>query len=351
VFPAFFISNIPRNFLLGSCVYCNHLDNEVISMSGRVIAREQRNSAVPSRQINIVLRNTEAQLMPESEAQFVSKRTPLEGPLSDIFKELNQMVGLDNVKELVHEIYALLQVSQFRTNAGLLSNSHVYHMIFKGNPGTGKTTVARLMGRMFHAMGVLSKGHFIEVERADLVGEYIGHTALKTRDLMKKAMGGILFIDEAYSLARGGDKDFGKEAIDCLVKGMEDKKNEFILILAGYPEEMEQFLCTNPGLPSRFPIQVDFEDYTIDQLIQISELMVKDREYVLLPQAISRLKQHLADEKAAVWKIFNNARYVRNLLEQSIRHQAVRLLNQYTNIPSKQELMTIRPEDLRLKVK
>jgi stage V sporulation protein K len=224
-------------------------------------------------------------------------------------------------------------------------------MIFKGNPGTGKTTVARLMGRMFHAMGVLSKGHFIEVERADLVGEYIGHTALKTRDLMKKAMGGILFIDEAYSLARGGEKDFGKEAIDCLVKGMEDKKNEFILILAGYSEEMEQFLGTNPGLPSRFPIQVDFEDYNIDQLIQISELMAKEREYVLLPQAVTRLKQHLAEEKAESWQIFSNARYVRNLLEKSIRHQAVRLLNHYTNVPSKQELMTIRPEDLRLKVK
>jgi stage V sporulation protein K len=320
-------------------------------MSGRVITREQKNSAVPSRQINIVLRNTDTQPMPESDTQIVGKRTPQEGPLSDIFKELNQMVGLDNVKELVHEIYALLQVSQFRTDAGLLSNSHVYHMIFKGNPGTGKTTVARIMGRMFHAMGVLTKGHFIEVERADLVGEYIGHTALKTRDLMKKAMGGILFIDEAYSLARGGEKDFGKEAIDCLVKGMEDKKNEFILILAGYSEEMEQFLATNPGLPSRFPIQVDFEDYNIDQLIQISELMAKDREYVFLPQAVTKLKQHLTEEKAASWRIFSNARYVRNLLEKSIRHQAVRLLNHYTSVPSKQELMSIRPEDLRLKLK
>jgi stage V sporulation protein K len=318
-------------------------------MSGRVIAKEQRTSTIPSRQINIVLRNAETQPMVEADIQTITKRTPQEGPLSDIFKELNQMVGLDHVKELVHEIYALLQVSQFRIEAGLQSNSHVYHMIFKGNPGTGKTTVARIIARMFHAMGVLSKGHFIEVERADLVGEYIGHTALKTRDLMKKAMGGILFIDEAYSLARGGDKDFGKEAIDCLVKGMEDKKNEFILILAGYPEEMEQFLSMNPGLPSRFPIQVDFEDYTIDQLIHISELMTKEREYLLLPQTITKLKQHLLDEKTMSWRTFSNARYVRNLLEKSIRHQAVRLLGQYVNVPSKQELMSLRPEDLRLK--
>jgi stage V sporulation protein K len=311
-------------------------------MSGRV---------QPSRQINIVLRQPEPPPAPpaEAEPQLAGKRTPTDGPLSDIFKELNQMIGLDYVKELVHEIYALLQISRFRAEAGLLHNSHVYHMIFKGSPGTGKTTVARLMGRMFHAMGVLSKGHFIEVERADLVGEYIGHTALKTRELIKKAMGGILFIDEAYSLARGGDKDFGKEAIDCLVKGMEDKKNEFILILAGYPDEMEQFLATNPGLPSRFPIQIDFEDYSIDQLIQITELMAKEREYVLLPQTVAKLKRHLAEEKAASWRSFSNARYVRNLLEKSMRHQAVRLLSQYAHTPSRQELMSIFPEDLKIK--
>lgn len=311
-------------------------------MSGRV---------QPSRQINIVLRQPEPPAAPtaEAEGQAAIKRTPHEGPLSDVFKELNAMIGLDNVKELVHEIYALLQIAQYRAAAGLHSNSHVYHMIFKGSPGTGKTTVARLMGRMFHAMGVLSKGHFIEVERADLVGEYIGHTALKTRELMKKAMGGILFIDEAYSLARGGEKDFGKEAIDCLVKGMEDKKNEFILILAGYPDEMEQFLATNPGLPSRFPIQVDFEDYSIDQLILITELMAKEREYVLLPQTVTKLKQHLAEEKAISWRAFSNARYVRNLLEKSMRHQAVRLLSQYVSTPSKQELMSIRPEDMKIK--
>jgi stage V sporulation protein K len=306
--------------------------------------------SVPSRQINIVLRQPESVVVPlaEPEAQQAGKRMPPEGPLTDIFKELNEMIGLDNVKELVHEIYALLQISQYRAAAGLHSNSHVYHMIFKGSPGTGKTTVARLMGRMFHAMGVLSKGHFIEVERADLVGEYIGHTALKTRELMKKAMGGILFIDEAYSLARGGEKDFGKEAIDCLVKGMEDKKNEFILILAGYPDEMDQFLATNPGLPSRFPIQIDFEDYSIDQLVQITELMAKEREYVLLPQTITKLKRLLNEEKSASWRAFSNARYVRNLLEKSMRHQAVRLLSQYVTTPPKQELMSIRPEDLRM---
>lgn len=316
-------------------------------MSGRSVVKEQREFAVPSRQISIVLRNTEPAPLSEPESQTNMRKAALEGPFSEIFKELNQLIGLANVKELVHEIYAMLQVAKYRADAGLNSNSHVYHMIFKGNPGTGKTTVARMLGRLFHAMGVLSKGHFIEVERADLVGEYIGHTAVKTRELMKKAMGGVLFIDEAYSLCRGGEKDFGKEAIDCLVKGMEDYRDQFILILAGYSEEMEQFLETNPGLPSRFPIQVDFEDFSVDQLIQITDLMAKEREYVMLPQTVMKLKMLLSEEKHASRYSFSNARYVRNLLEKAIRHQAVRIMNQYQGPPSRQELMTIRPEDLR----
>jgi stage V sporulation protein K len=267
----------------------------------------------------------------------------------EIQKELDHLVGLDNIKELVFEVYAFLQIAHMRTDAGLLSNAHVYHMIFKGNPGTGKTTVARIIAKMLQKMGVLSKGHLIEVERADLVGEYIGHTAQKTRDLVKKSLGGVLFIDEAYSLARGGEKDFGKEAIDTLVKAMEDQKNQFILILAGYSGEMDFFLRTNPGLPSRFPIQLDFPDYTVDQLIQISEMMAKERDYILMPQSILKMKEHLLNERNDSLHAFSNARYVRNVIEKAIRHQAVRLLNQYrSGQPGKQELMTLRPEDLKM---
>lgn len=258
------------------------------------------------------------------------------------------MVGLENVKQLVYEIYALLQISRMRSEAGLSGGSHVYHMIFTGNPGTGKTTIARIVAKLFQKMGVLSKGHMIEVERADLVGEYIGHTAQKTRDLVRKALGGVLFVDEAYSLARGGEKDFGKEAIDTLVKAMEDFRNQFVLILAGYPLEIEQFLMTNPGLPSRFPIQIEFPDYSVDQLIQIAELMAKDRDYALMPQSIFKLRQHLMLEKTMSIYAFSNARYVRNVIEKAFRHQAVRLMTQYpTGSPGKQELMSVRPEDLK----
>jgi len=309
----------------------------------------QAAAARPSRQINVVLRQPDASAPVSASVPEASARPlPTSGPWLEFQKELDAMVGLDNVKELVYEIYALLQIAQLRSDAGLQSTAHVYHMIFKGNPGTGKTTVARLLAKLFQGMGLLSKGHLVEVERADLVGEYIGHTAQKTRDLVKKALGGVLFVDEAYSLARGGEKDFGKEAIDTLVKAMEDYKNQFILILAGYTAEIDLFLMTNPGLPSRFPIRIEFPDYSIDQLIQIAETMARQRDYAWMPQTLFKLRQLLVKEKEESPYHFSNARFVRNMLERAIRNQAVRLLSQYPNgSPGRQELMSLRPEDLR----
>jgi len=217
-------------------------------------------------------------------------------------------------------------------------------MIFKGNPGTGKTTVARIFGRMFEAMGVLPKGHLVECERADLVGEYIGHTAQKTREQIRQALGGILFIDEAYSLARGGEKDFGKEAIDTLVKAMEDKKDQLVLILAGYRREMELFLQTNPGLRSRFPIQIDFPDYKTAELIQIADLMLKQREYRLTEGARRRLHDMLEQRLRSGDPHLGNARMVRNIIERAIRRQAVRLVRRPQI--SRNDLMLITEADI-----
>ncbi|MDI9458646.1 MAG: AAA family ATPase, partial [Bacillota bacterium] len=181
-------------------------------------------------------------------------------------EELDSLVGLQSVKKVIGEIQAYALIQKYRETLQLTCEPMMLHTIFTGNPGTGKTTVARLFSKMLREIGILEKGHTVEVERADLVAQYIGQTAQKTRDVIKQAQGGLLFIDEAYSLARGGEKDFGKEAVDTLVKGMEDYKNDFILILAGYTAPMEEFMRLNPGLRSRFPLQIHFPDYSVQEL-------------------------------------------------------------------------------------
>ncbi|WP_026583334.1 stage V sporulation protein K [Bacillus sp. J33] len=299
-------------------------------------------------QISIVLnsqkRKTYTKELPES--KVVPKAIPPEhAALKDIEEELGALVGMEEMKKMIKEIYAWIYVNKKREEAGLKAGKQALHMMFKGNPGTGKTTVARIIGKLFQKMNVLSKGHLIEAERADLVGEYIGHTAQKTRDLVKKAIGGILFIDEAYSLGRGGEKDFGKEAIDTLVKHMEDRQHEFILILAGYSREMDYFLTLNPGLHSRFPLVFDFPDYSIDQLMEIGQRMLQEREYTLSHESEKKLREHLHHVKNNLSpNSFSNGRYIRNIIEKSIRAQAMRLLMQ--NSYDRHDLMTIRSNDL-----
>lgn len=263
--------------------------------------------------------------------------------VQEILSELNSLIGLREIKKLIGEIYALVEIQKKRQKEKLPVEPQVLHMIFKGNPGTGKTTVARIIGRLFKEVGVLPKGHLVEVERADLVGEYIGHTAQKTREQLKKALGGVLFIDEAYSLARGGEKDFGKEAIDVLVKGMEDNKDNLILILAGYRDEMDWFIESNPGLRSRFPIHLNFPDYTIDELLAIADLMLSKRHYVFSPGAREELRL-LLEKEAVAHRHNGNARLVRNFIEKSIRQQAVRLVRKKE--VTREELMTITREDI-----
>lgn len=266
-----------------------------------------------------------------------------EKSVNEIMQELNALVGLARVKKLIFEITAFIAIQKRRQRERLATEPQVLHMIFKGNPGTGKTTVARYLGRLFKEIGVLQKGHLVEVERADLVGEYIGHTAQKTREMVKKAIGGIMFIDEAYSLARGGEKDFGKEAIDALVKSMEDNKDSLIIILAGYQEEMQYFIDTNPGLRSRFPIQLSFPDYCIGELMDIADMMLKKRQYSLSNSAREELRL-LMERKTRSHEHSGNARLTRNIIERAIRTQAVRLHGNpsYT----REELMTITRDDV-----
>jgi stage V sporulation protein K len=264
------------------------------------------------------------------------------GKLVDVMEELAQLIGLNEVKKLIKEIGAYVEIRKRRELEGLASDHLVLHMIFSGNPGTGKTTVARIIGKLFKDLEVLQSGHLIEVERADLVGEYIGHTAQKTREQLKKAMGGILFIDEAYSLARGGEKDFGKEAIDTIVKVMEDHKENIIVILAGYKREMQKFIQTNPGLKSRFPIQIDFPDYSLEELVQIAEQMLHKRQYNLNETAKVKLKGILNTKEICSLEK-GNARFVRNLIETAIRKQACRLVKQQKI--TRDDLMVIKGAD------
>ncbi len=278
---------------------------------------------------------------PVSEVEL-TRRKRVEG----ILQELDSLVGLDSVKKLIMEIQAFVEIQKRRAKENLITEPLVLHMIFRGNPGTGKTTVARIVGRLFKEMGILQKGHVIEVERADLVGEYIGHTALKTREQLKRALGGILFIDEAYSLARGGEKDFGKEAIDTMVKIMEDNKDNLILILAGYKQEMNWFLETNPGLRSRFPIHIDFPDYNITELLAIAEQMLTKRQYKLSEDGKRELERLLAEKLAKSHEHSGNARLVRNLIEKALRQQAVRLVGESSL--SREELILITAIDVKL---
>lgn len=301
-------------------------------------------------QINIVLRNNSRKQitkeLPLQQEPFEKQIPPQHQALKEIEEELESLVGMEEMKKIIKQIYAWIYVNKKREEIGLKVGRQALHMMFKGNPGTGKTTVARLIGKLFVKMNVLAKGHLIEGERADLVGEYIGHTAQKTRDLVKKAIGGILFIDEAYSLGRGGEKDFGKEAIDTLVKHMEDKQHEFILILAGYSKEMEYFLTLNPGLHSRFPIVIEFPDYTVPQLMEIASIMMREREYVFSKDAEQKLQNHLYFIKENWSPIsFSNGRYIRNTIEKSIRTQAMRLL--MNDVYDRAELLTIRSQDLQ----
>lgn len=242
--------------------------------------------------------------------------------------ELNQLIGLTAVKAKVREISNWILFSQLRQEQGLKTEKLTYHMVFSGNPGTGKTTVARIIARIYKALGVLKKGHLIEVGRSDLVAEYVGQTATKTMAKIKQAENGVLFVDEAYALTRSGGNDFGIEAIDTLVKAMEDQRDKLVVILAGYPKEMNQFIRSNPGLYSRFKYHINFPDYTSDELMRILQLMLDTKQY-RMDSAAHDLTERLI-KKAMIRKPneHGNGRLVRNLIEDAILKKATHTIDQ-----------------------
>ena len=266
------------------------------------------------------------------------------GALDAIRAEINELVGLAPVKEYVFGLADNLQVQQRRAAAGLKTANLSMHMIFTGNPGTGKTTIARLVARYLKAIGALKGGQLVEVTRADLVGRYTGHTAPLTNSVIESALGGVLFIDEAYSLYRGEQDSFGLEAIDTLVKGMEDHRDELVVILAGYTREMETFLTANSGLASRFPNKIEFPDYTAEELLQITHVQAKNKGYRLAESCAEPLLGYYARWQESDARTAGNGRLARNTLEKAIFHQSRRLVAEPAAA-----LDLILPSDLELK--
>jgi len=268
--------------------------------------------------------------------------------LEEALAELDQLIGLAEVKAEIHKLADFCKIAQEREEAGLKVAELSYHCVFIGNPGTGKTTVARSIAKVYHALGILKKGHLVETDRSGLVAEYVGQTAIKTNKLIDEALDGVLFIDEAYTLASGGANDYGQEAIATLLKRMEDDRARLVVILAGYPDDMKRFLDSNPGLTSRFSRVINFPDYTADELAELFRFYARRNHYELSPDVEKYLNNAIANSTKKRDRNFGNGRWVRNLFERALERQAIRLAE--TTGHTEQELRTLELQDVGIKV-
>lgn len=281
---------------------------------------------------------------PQTQAEVPEKKEeiPPKEKIEDLLAELDSYVGMDAIKAEVRSLINMVQVYKLRREHDLPTTDMSLHMVFSGNPGTGKTTVARIMARIYHSLDILSKGQLVEVDRSGLVAGYVGQTALKTQKVIEKAMGGVLFIDEAYALNGKSENDFGQEAIDTILKAMEDHRDDLVVIVAGYTELMDRFIHSNPGLESRFNRFLEFEDYTTEQMVAIFKMQCKKGCYVLAQGTEELVRDFIAEESAG--DSFGNARGVRNLFEHILVAQNNRLAK--LEKVTRDDLMQIIPDDV-----
>ena len=270
------------------------------------------------------------------------RKTEIEKILNVLDEEL---VGLVPVKTRIREIAALLLIDKLRRNLGITAANPGLHMSFTGSPGTGKTTVGLKMADILYQLGYIKKGHLLTVTRDDLVGQYIGHTAPKTKEVLKKAMGGVLFIDEAYYLYKpDNERDYGSEAIEILLQVMENQRDDLVVILAGYKEPMDKFYESNPGLSSRIANHIDFPDYSTEELLKISKLMLEEQQYQLTPDAEIALESYIQKRKEK--PLFANARSVKNALDRARMRQANRIFDSRGQVLTKKELVNLEAQDI-----
>ncbi len=274
-----------------------------------------------------------------------AEKEPEKPDLDVLLAEMDSLVGLDKIKQNVRSLRNLAKVRKLREENGLPIPAMSLHLVFMGNPGTGKTTIARLIAQLYYAIGVLSKGQLVEVDRSGLVAGYVGQTAIKTDEVIKKALGGVLFIDEAYALtSQEGSNDFGHEAVETILKAMEDHRDDFVVIVAGYEELMEKFISSNPGLESRFNRYFVFEDYTSEELLKIFKSMCDKNKYTLNEEAEAAVKKHLDLLYEARDENFGNARDVRNFFENVVSTHADRVA--FIENSTKDDLMIVVEEDV-----
>ncbi|WP_207176037.1 MULTISPECIES: AAA family ATPase [Cellulophaga] len=329
------LDKIKSNELDAIASFLNRIALLMAQADGLVAETEEELLKSISKKINNPKRSTE-------NSNYIE--VPEDDTIEKVLEELNELVGLEEIKKNVNDLINFLKVQKIREENGLKANKTSLHFVFMGPPGTGKTTVARMLGRIFKHLGYLKRGHLVETDRSGMVAGYVGQTALKADEIISAASDGVLFIDEAYSLTSGGFNDFGSEAIEVLLKRMEDLRDSLVVVVAGYPDEMEIFIQSNPGLQSRFNRYLNFDHYKPDALLEIFKLITKKSDFNLTVDAEDKLSEIILSLYDKRHKSFGNARTMRNLFEKIIQRQANRIVN-ITPI-SEEILITITEEDI-----